>query len=128
MVTNYEERLKVTTRKNTIDLYTESKLKVATGYERIVIGKRGPYVEFSSPHILVKNLYIPDDQRYRVDSQTTYYIEYKTVQDNVKVYLQKRTVDYADYLPGLWYISPFDLFLLDNERNTLVKLIDPIRK
>jgi hypothetical protein len=29
----------------------------------------------------------------------------------VKVYGQKRTVDYADYKVGLFYISPFDLFV-----------------
>jgi len=27
----------------------------------------------------------------------------------VKIYDQKRTVDYADYKVGLFYISPFDL-------------------
>ena len=32
-------------------------------------------------------------------------------QSNVKVYEQKRTVDYADYKVGLFYISPFDLFV-----------------
>jgi len=29
----------------------------------------------------------------------------------VKVYDQKRTVDYADYKVGLYYISPFDLYV-----------------
>ena len=29
----------------------------------------------------------------------------------MKVYDQKRTVDYADYKVGLFYISPFDLFV-----------------
>ena len=32
-------------------------------------------------------------------------------QSNVKVYEQKRSVDYADYKVGLFYISPFDLFI-----------------
>ena len=32
-------------------------------------------------------------------------------QSNVKVYDQKRTVEYADYKVGLFYISPFDLFV-----------------
>ena len=31
-------------------------------------------------------------------------------QSNVKVYDQKRTVEYADYKVGLFYVSPFDLF------------------
>ena len=29
----------------------------------------------------------------------------------MKVYEQLRTVDYADYKVGLFYISPFDLFV-----------------
>ena len=32
-------------------------------------------------------------------------------QSSVKVYDQKRSVDYADYKVGLFYISPFDLFV-----------------
>jgi hypothetical protein len=35
----------------------------------------------------------------------------KKDQSNVKVYEQKRTVEYADYKVGLIYISPFDLFV-----------------
>ena len=33
-------------------------------------------------------------------------------QSNVKVYDQKKTVDYADYKVGLFYISAFDLFIV----------------
>jgi hypothetical protein len=39
-------------------------------------------------------------------------VEWRTKdQSNVKVYEQSRTVDYADYRVGLFYISPFDLFV-----------------
>ena len=41
-----------------------------------------------------------------------FFVEWRTKdQSNVKVYDQKRTVDYADYKVGLFYISPFDLFV-----------------
>ena len=41
-----------------------------------------------------------------------FYLGWRTKgQSNVKVYDQKRTVDYADYKVGLFYISPFDLFV-----------------
>ena len=42
---------------------------------------------------------------------------------NVKVYWQKKTVDYADYRVGRYYISPFDL--VDGEEKDL---IDPIAR
>jgi hypothetical protein len=32
-------------------------------------------------------------------------------QSNVKVYDQKRTVEYADYRVGLIYVDPLDLFV-----------------
>ena len=39
-------------------------------------------------------------------------LEWRTVdQSNVKVYEQSRTVDYSDYKVGLFYISPFDLYV-----------------
>jgi exo-beta-1,3-glucanase (GH17 family) len=40
------------------------------------------------------------------------FLEWRTKdQINVKVYDQKRTVDYADYRVGLFYISPFELYV-----------------
>jgi hypothetical protein len=39
-------------------------------------------------------------------------LEWRTYDESrVKVYEQKRRVDYADYKVGLLYISPFDLFV-----------------
>ena len=44
---SYSERLKIPLEGDeTLQLYTKSGTKVATGYERIVIGDRGPYIEF----------------------------------------------------------------------------------
>lgn len=109
MKKTYEERLKAPVVKTEIDLFTKSGLKVATGYERIVIGGRGPYVEFSDDQVVQTNFLVPEDQKWRFTSSNSYYNEYRTVQDNVKIYHQKKTVDYVDYKIGMWYISPFDL-------------------
>jgi len=43
----------------------------------------------------------------------------------VKVYDQKRAVDYADYKVGLIYISPFDLFV---EGGPVITMLDSKRK
>ena len=88
---------------------TLSGLVVATGYSRVVIGKRGPYIEFDAKHIESSALKIPKDQRWRQMSPIAYYIEHRSLDMLVKVYEQLRTVDYADYRVGCWYISPFDL-------------------
>lgn len=115
MIMSYEERLKVPLVKTILDLYTKSGSHIAIGYERIVIGGRGPYVEFSEEQLVLDELFIPEDQRWRLQHEIGYYYEYRTRIDNVKVYRQKKVVDYADYLIGMWYISPFDLKRQDGE-------------
>ena len=104
-------------------LYTKSGEQVATGYTRVVIGGRGPYVEFTDKELLKENLYVPNGSMYRLTSGTVYYDEYRTNKDFVMVYRQKKTVAYADYKKGMWYISPFDLYTIDG-----TALITPINK
>jgi hypothetical protein len=93
-------------------LYSKSGTLLAIGYTRVVIGKRGPYVEFSEPQIQLQNFQIPIEEEYRVANGVSYYIEYRSKDScYVKLYFQKRTVAYADYKVGLYYISPFDLVM-----------------
>jgi len=53
---------------------------------------------------------MPDEEKYRLEhpwKERVFYVEWRTKdQSNVKVYDQKRTVEYADYKVGLFYISP----------------------
>lgn len=89
---------------------TKSGTPVAKGYARVVIGDRGPYIEFEIRHLLNQNFHIPPEQAYRKTDKRVYYVEARSNDEaNVKLYLQKRTVAYADYRVGMGYISPFDL-------------------
>lgn len=47
-----------------------------------------------------------------------FFIEYRACPDSdyIKVYFQKRVVDYADYKIGKYYISPFSLHLENGEQ------------
>ena len=51
---------------------------------------------------------MPAEEKYRTEhpwKERVFYVEWRTKdQSNVKVYDQKRTVDYADYKVGLFYI------------------------
>ena len=86
------------------------RLYLAFGYLRVVIGKRGPYVEFSRNQIIWENFLVPEHEKYRLTNAVVYYDEYRSKDPTfVKLYLQKRPVAYADYKVGLCYISPFDL-------------------
>lgn len=108
---DYSSRLLVPLSKTLINLYSKSGSIISDGYNRIVIGKRGPYVELQDDQLYWSQIYVPYYQFWRIDNPTSYYIEYRTISDNIKIYFQQRIVDYADYKIGLYYISPFDLYI-----------------
>jgi hypothetical protein len=121
----YKDRLKLPIDVGgDIELTTENGLILATGYNRIVIGERGPYVEFNRDQIVHENISVPDNQHWRLKHDDVYYNEYRSVDYcSVKIYEQRKLVDYADYRIGMWYISPFQLWA---EKYGV--LIDPLRK
>ena len=93
-----------------LTFYSLGGLYLATGYLRVVIGKRGPYVEFSNNQIIWENFLVPEKEKYRLNNAVVYYDEYRSKDPAfVKLYRQKRTVAYADYRASLCYMSPFDL-------------------
>lgn len=91
---------------------TENGLLVAKGYLRVVVGERGPYIEFAHHHLKWDSFFMPDNCKYRLTNGRVYYHEYRTIDESyVKLYYQIKTVKYADYRIGLYYISPFELFV-----------------
>jgi hypothetical protein len=118
----YEERLKIPVDGSAeIDLYTESGVRLTKGYRRVVIGERGPYVEFGASQLRAA-VAVPEDQLWRITSDKAFYLHFEPSDEpGLKIYWQKRTVDYADYRPNCYYVSPFDL------RNEIGEtLIDPL--
>ena len=115
---DYESRLRIPiTGSQSTSLTTSTGLVVAVGFLRVVIGGRGPYVEFCDSQVERNNLRGVSVAHY-------YYDEWRTTDSaNLKLYHQKKRVDYADYLPGMWYASPFGLFLSGG-----TVLIDQIKK
>lgn len=84
-------------------------IKLATGYKRIVIGDRGPYIEFEDFHIVKENIFFPKNQFH------IYFDEYlSNCEHLVFIYHQRKKVSYADYKEKLWYISPNLLKFNDN--------------
>ena len=107
----YEDLLKIPISNGRFPLYTKDSTLIATKYQRVVIGHRGPYVEFSKDDININQLYIPKNQLYRLSDPKVYYIEFRTNdKSNIKVYYQMRSVAYADYRIEYFYISPDDLY------------------
>jgi hypothetical protein len=107
----YKDFLKIPEDGCSLEFRTNSDTIIAHKYERVVIGQRGPYIEFTPNQILCDKLFIPKSQLFRLSDPKIYYIEFRTNDDsNVKVYYQMRTVAYADYKIGYFYVSPSDLY------------------
>lgn len=130
---SYRERLRIpvdpTPEEQHTPLYTSTEMKLCNSYQRIVIGERGPYVEVAKADFNISDspiVHVPSSEVWRFQSKTAYYVEYRTVDlANVKVYCQRKPVDYADYKPGMFYINPFDLFFMVD--GVLTPLIDKLR-
>ena len=105
---SYKQRLTIPLIGNSsIQFYTSCHLLIANGYTRVVIGGRGPYIEFSDNQIVKENITIPDNQKYRLSNPAFFYDEYRSVDvSDIKIYHQKNEVSYADYKIGFWYICP----------------------
>ena len=95
-------------------LYTLNNTQICNGYDRIVIGDYGAFIEFSEEHI-TSDFIIKTGQEYRVnDDKYKKNIKYiwLTINDgsDVKIYLQKRKVSYADYKPKKYYVHLHNIF------------------
>lgn len=96
-------------------LYTSKSTLLCTSFDRIVIGDYGAFVEFSTNQANSNMFIVAPGQEYRINdprySKNCKY-EWYTVNDrsNVKIYKQKRTVSYADYQPGKYYVSVHEVF------------------
>lgn len=90
-----------------IPLYFLDGIQFSLGYERVVYGGRGNYVELTKEQIIVPlkskfNKILPE----KIDEQPFYYYYLIPEGRNEKIYWQIKTVKYADYKIGYYYISP----------------------
>lgn len=101
---SYDSRLSISLVGDpSTEFFSKSRVRLARGYDRVVLGGRGPYVEFSCRHLV-------NDSLREVDVRHVYYVELRSIPDDVKFYAQLLRVDYADYVPGKFYASPFEMF------------------
>jgi len=119
----YDERFKIPIDGNpTLKFYTKKGLLLATGFIRIVIGGRGPYMEFDRAQIAHNNIHIPKHAEHKLGNSLSYYWEYRSNDDCfAKLYDQKICVGYADYKVGMWYISP-DVLKTDDFEELMLPL------
>lgn len=98
------------------ELYSTEGSLICSGYNRIVVGDYGAFVELDKEQANESIYIIAPGQEYRVNdpkySKNVKYI-WMTVNDgsNIKIYKQKKRVVYADYKSGMFYISPHECLL-----------------
>lgn len=98
----------------TRNLYLKNGTLFATGFERVVHGGRGDYIEFKREQIVPQLLYklsltVFDERKAVKNPKYFYYWLIPATDDFVKVYYQLEEVKYADYKIGYYYISPADI-------------------
>lgn len=96
-----------------VPLFSPEGLKLCNRYNRIVVGDYGAYIEILPEDIIHENIKVKDGQEYRdFDERYSKHTKYSWLTSNdtsdIKIYFQKKTVDYADYVPGRYYISPYE--------------------
>ena len=90
------------------DLYTKSGILFAKEFVRVVHGERGDYIEFTKdqiiPLLVNKFAIISDEQLLELN----HYYEWLYPNPDIytKVYRQLKTVKYADYKIGYYYVNP----------------------
>ena len=97
------------------NLYFKDGTLFANGYERVVHGGRGDYVELTKDQIVISlkskfNRKLPE----QITNEDFYYYWLEPEGREEKIYWQCNTVGYADYKIGYYYISPKLLLPFNN--------------
>ncbi len=100
-----------------VTLMTTEGTVIANGFNRVVIGHYGPFIEFYRSQAQKENICCKKGQEYRFrDDKYRHSVKYfwYTAKDgsDVKIYFQQKGVTYADYKPDLFYVSPFEVLPL----------------
>ena len=114
----YEKTIPVTLlESNCVELYSLKGVMVSTGYSIITIGDYGAYIEVLKDQMVRENICVKKGEEYRYReaayvNKVKYYWYTSKDSSDIKIYYQQRTVDYADYKPSMFYISPFEVALI----------------
>lgn len=98
---------------NNQPLFTKNGTQICSGYDRIVVGDYGAFIEFSEEQIATKFICKHGEEFRLTDKRYNCKYIWLTVDDEseIKVYHQLRTVKYADYKVGKYYVSPHEIII-----------------
>lgn len=98
--------------------YSADGTQVCIGYNRVVIGDYGAFIEIRPEQMCMDNIQCKKGQEYRInDKRYACNVKYHwlTPKDHsdCKIYYQQKEVSYADYKAGMYYISPYEMFAVE---------------
>jgi len=89
------------------NLYFKDGTLFAKGYERVVHGGRGDYVELTKEHIILPlKSHFKQSIPIELTNEQFYYYWLEPIGRTEKIYWQCNLVNYADYKRNFYYISP----------------------
>lgn len=98
------------------NIYTLDGVLIATGLtdRKYVCGDYGIFLEINNQSIVKQNIVVKKGQEYRInDPKYSEHVKYQWFSPkngaDVKLYFQQKGVAYADYKPGKWYVSPYEV-------------------
>jgi hypothetical protein len=99
---SYIDRIRISTFGNNKTLFfTKNKLRIAKGYEKIIVEEK-PFCVFLHKQICHENIAIPFKQNWREESEKSDYIEYRSKDYcNIKIKYDKKKLRF--------FVSLFDL-------------------
>jgi hypothetical protein len=103
----YADCLLVPREKANLKLYNANKTLICNGYEGVVVGDYGAYIEFTKDQLnpAIKQKWDGPPKR------KVKYIWMETKDSiNTRVYFQQDTVPYADYKVGMYYVDPREVY------------------
>lgn len=95
------------------ELHSIDGVLIARGWNRVVIGDYGAFIEIEPDMICKENFIIKPGEEYRIyDSKYSKNVKYHWYIPKsgyeTKLYYQQAGVTYADYKAGKWYVSPHE--------------------
>ena len=113
LIREYYKSLTRVPRNKKVKFYDKNGNLVANGYESVVIGDHGAYLEFDKTQIRYDLLKTKEGEEWRENNNSPYVkYNWKETPNGTKVYEQTKKVRYAEYKVGYFYIDPNDLFYL----------------
>jgi len=104
----YKNQIQMPTGNNLKDLIWMDleENEIAKGPPKLVVGDHGAYLEFKEDQMVLENLQTKPGQEWR--SKNNKFVKYLHLETpgKFKVYHQLKTVKYANYKPGRYYIHP----------------------